>query len=50
LREVVPRQKAAPVPDPTAPEIRQLASHMQETLEEIGASRLAAPQVFVSKS
>ena len=42
-------QKAAPVPDPTTPEIRQLASDMQETLEDIGASGLAAPQVFVSK-
>ena len=42
-------QKAAPVADPTAPEIRQLAADMQETLEDIGASGLAAPQVFVSK-
>ena len=42
-------QKAAPVPDPTTPAIRQLASDMQETLEDIGASGLAAPQVFVSK-
>jgi len=42
-------QKAAPVLDPTAPEIRQLAADMQETLEDIGASGLAAPQVFASK-
>ena len=42
-------QKAAPVADPTAPEIRQLAADMQETLEDIGASGLAAPQVSVSK-
>jgi peptide deformylase len=42
-------QKAAPVPDPTTPEIQQLAADMQETLEDIGASGLAAPQVFVSK-
>jgi peptide deformylase len=42
-------QKAAPVADPTTPEIRQLASDMQETLEDIGASGLAAPQVLVSK-
>jgi peptide deformylase len=42
-------QKAAPVSDPTTPEIRRLASDMQETLEDIGASGLAAPQVFVSK-
>ncbi|HZM33956.1 MAG TPA: peptide deformylase [Burkholderiales bacterium] len=42
-------KKAEPVVDPTAPEIRQLAADMQETLEDIGASGLAAPQVFVSK-
>ena len=42
-------QKAAPVADPTAPEIRRLAADMQETIEDIGASGLAAPQVFVSK-
>ena len=42
-------QKAAPVPDPTAPDIRHLAADMKETLEDIGASGLAAPQVFVSK-
>jgi peptide deformylase len=41
--------KAAPVADPTAPEIRRLAADMQETIEDIGASGLAAPQVFVSK-
>ena len=42
-------QKAAPVEDPTAPEIRRLAADMQDTIEDIGASGLAAPQVFVSK-
>src|SRR3954470_9508202 len=42
-------QVAAPVEDPTAPEIRQLAADMQETLEDIGASGLAANQVFVAK-
>ena len=42
-------QKAAPVEDPTAPEIRRLAADMQDTLEDIGASGLAAPQVFVPK-
>src|SRR6185503_16869835 len=42
-------QKAAPVADPSAAEIRRLAADMQETLEDIGASGLAAPQVFVSK-
>ena len=40
---------AEPVADPSAPEIRRLAADMQETLEDIGASGLAAPQVFVSK-
>ena len=43
------QRKAEPVADPTAPEIRELAADMQETLEDIGASGLAAPQVFVSK-
>ena len=42
-------QVAAPVEDPTAPEIKRLAADMQETLEDIGASGLAAPQVFVAK-
>lgn len=42
-------QKAAPVADPSAPEIRRLAADMQETIEDIGASGLAAPQVFVAK-
>src|SRR4029077_5549412 len=43
------QQVAAPVADPTAPELRQLAADMQETLEDIGASGLAAKQVFVAK-
>jgi peptide deformylase len=42
-------QKAAPVADPTAPEIRRLAADMRDTIEDIGASGLAAPQVFVGK-
>jgi peptide deformylase len=42
-------QKAPPVEDPTAPEIAALARDMRETIEDIGASGLAAPQVFVSK-
>ena len=42
-------QKAAPVEDPTAPDIRRLAADMQETLEDIGASGLAANQVFVAR-
>lgn len=40
---------AAPVADPTTPEIKRLAADMVETLEDIGASGLAAPQVFESK-
>src|SRR5438552_15518628 len=42
-------RKAEPVADPTSPEIKRLAADMQETLEDIGASGLAAPQVFVSR-
>ena len=42
-------RKAEPVADPTAPGIKRLAADMQETLEDIGASGLAAPQVFESK-
>ena len=42
-------QKAEPVADPTSAEIRKLAADMQETLEDIGASGLAANQVFVPK-
>ena len=43
------QQVAARVEDPTAPEIRNLAQDMQDTIEDIGASGLAAPQVFVPK-
>jgi peptide deformylase len=42
-------EPSRPVADPTAPEIRQLAQDMQDTIEDIGASGLAAPQVFVPK-
>ena len=42
-------RKAEPVADPTSPEIRELAQDMQDTIEDIGASGLAAPQVFVPK-
>jgi peptide deformylase len=42
-------RKAQPVEDPSAPEIRRLAQDMQDTIEDIGASGIAAPQVFVSK-
>ena len=43
------RRPAAPVADPMAPEIAKLAADMRETLEDIGASGLAANQVFVSQ-
>jgi peptide deformylase len=43
------RRVAAKVDDPTDPEIVRVAAHMRETLEEIGASGLAAPQVFFEK-
>jgi len=43
------RRVAAKVADPTDPEIARLAADMRETLEEIGASGVAAPQVFVEK-
>jgi len=42
-------KKAAPVADPTSREVRALAADMQETLEDIGASGLAAPQVFADQ-
>ncbi len=40
-------QKAQPVPDPTAPEIRRLVADMFETLDDIAGAGLAAPQVHV---
>jgi peptide deformylase len=43
------RRVAAKVDDPTDPQIARLAADMRETLEEIGASGVAAPQVFVEK-
>ncbi|MDP6953219.1 MAG: peptide deformylase [Alphaproteobacteria bacterium] len=43
------RQIAEPIADPTSPDIAQLAEDMRETLAHIGASGIAAPQVFVSK-
>jgi len=42
-------EPSQPVADPTAPEIRRLALDMQDTIDDIGASGLAAPQVFVRK-
>ena len=40
-------QKAAPVGDPTAPEIRRLVADMMETMEDAQGAGLAAPQVHV---
>ena len=37
------------VEDPTTPEIRRLAADMRETLEDISANGIAAPQVYESK-
>lgn len=42
------QQVADPVPEPTAEAVAVLARDMQETLEDIGASGLAAPQVMVN--
>ena len=39
---------AAPIEDPTAPEIVRLAEDMKDTLIDIGGSGIAAPQVFES--
>ncbi|MEO3428800.1 peptide deformylase [Pelagibius sp. CAU 1746] len=41
------RQKAAPVADPTAPEIAALVRDMLETMDDAGGTGLAAPQVHV---
>jgi peptide deformylase len=43
------RQIAEPIEDPTSPDVAELAEDMRETLAHIGASGIAAPQVFVSK-
>ena len=41
-------QTAAPVADPTAPEIKRLVADMFETLDDIQGAGLAAPQVHMS--
>jgi peptide deformylase len=41
------RRAADPVEDPAAPEIRRLIDDMIETVEDLGAAGLAAPQVHV---
>jgi len=43
------RRVAAKVDDPTDPAIARLCADMRETLEDIGASGLAATQVFIEK-
>jgi peptide deformylase len=42
------RGVAAPVADPTAPEVKQLVADMIETLIDIGGAGLAAPQIHVA--
>ncbi|MBV9331509.1 MAG: peptide deformylase, partial [Alphaproteobacteria bacterium] len=41
------RQRAEPVPDPRAPEIRRLVADMVETMIDADGAGLAAPQVHV---
>ncbi|CAK0777615.1 Peptide deformylase 2 [Azospirillaceae bacterium] len=48
LGHPVLRRVAAPVPDPTAPEIVRLAADMIETMNDAPGIGLAAPQVHVS--
>ena len=43
------RRKAVPVDDPTDPNIARLAEDMRDTLEWIGATGIAAPQVYDSR-
>jgi len=40
-------QRAEPVADPAAPEIRRLVADMMETMEDAAGAGLAAPQVHV---
>jgi peptide deformylase len=42
------RRRAAPVVDPTAPDIRRLAQDMLETMRDAPGVGLAAPQVYAS--
>lgn len=46
LGAAVLKQRAHPVPDPTAPEVAVLAGAMEETLAAAGGVGLAAPQVY----
>lgn len=43
------KQVAAPVADPTASEIAQLAADLIETCEDIGGNGIAAPQIYDSR-
>jgi peptide deformylase len=43
------RRRAAPIPDPTAPEVRRLAEDMLETMLDAQGIGLAAPQVHVAR-
>lgn len=43
------KQVAAPVADPTAPDIAQLAADLIETCEDIGGNGIAAPQIYDSR-
>jgi peptide deformylase len=43
------RAAAAPIEDPTTPEIRRLVEDMIETMEDAGGTGLAAPQVHVPR-
>lgn len=47
MGNAVLKRTADPVSDPGDPEVRRLARDMRETLEDIGANGLAAPQVHV---
>lgn len=42
-------QTAQPVPDPTAPRVKQLVRNMVETMRDADGAGLAAPQVHVSR-
>ncbi len=42
-------QIAAPIEDPSAPEIRQLVADMLDTMDDAGGTGLAAPQVYVPR-
>lgn len=43
------RQQAAPIDDPTDPDVARLAGDMRATLEWIGAAGIAAPEVYDSR-